>query len=430
MKKRILNYKINLLGLLFVTLTFATKAQPNQPFGNFSFDERVQTILLHPVDEVLSEPVSLLEELENSLQLSFDVLTEAADLYNYTFIHCTHDWKPSNLHKNEYIDGYEYDRIDSYTFSRNTLTAYVHYDLVFPTSNMMPRLSGNYLLVVFGDDDSPENILFTRRFMILDSKAGITANVPRYPKELKYADTKQQVDVTINYSSVYMLNPQQTFNVVIRQNGRWDNAAIGLKATYVRTNELLFENNPMTLFDAGNQFRNFDISDFRYQSDKVKRATKDVNYWLVELWPNKKRANLPFVNEPGLNGNKSIRMQSDYDPAYEGDYAWVEFFLEWDTPLLGDDVYIIGALNDWNIDERNRMSYSSTRRGYEGMLFLKQGYYNFNYAVVPRGTTKVDVGFVEGDFWDTENIYSIYVYFQEPGTSYEQLIGMSSIGAH
>ena len=148
------------------------------------------------------------------------------------------------------------------------------------------------------------------------------------------------------------------------------------------------------------------------------------------MWDDQKRSNMPFVYEQTLNGKRAIRSQRDQNPDVEGDYAWVDFFLAYDAPLTHEDVYVIGELNNWNLDVRNRMAYNYERRGYEKSIFLKQGYYNYIYGVVERGQTVADVGFIEGDFWENYDTYTVYVYLKKPGTTYDQLIGVQTIVSH
>jgi hypothetical protein len=84
---------------------------------------------------------------------------------------------------------------------------------------------------------------------------------------------------------------------------------------------------------------------------------------------------------------------------------------------------LLGALNDWQYDEKSKMTFNDDSRQYEGKLFLKQGYYEYLYAVVPNGKTRGDVTLIEGDNFETDNQYSIYVYYRERVPEYDRLIG-------
>lgn len=426
---KLLNFKY----LAFVLLTIqAIMAQAETlPFElrNKVYNDFVQTVLLYPQDEPLKEPIIRLNEADQ-LQLSFDILGDEAFVYNYTILHCTYDWKPSDLQKIEYINGYEEDQIRDYRFSLNTLTSYVHYDLRFPTENLKPKLSGNYLLIVYGERPETGQMLFTCRFMVVESLASISASVPQYPRNPDYVKKKHQIDVTINSANGYLINPQQSLNLVIRQNGRWDNAVVGLKPSYTYADKMTYEYEEETVFDGGNQFRNFDLKSFKYNSEYIQRISQENNAFSVQLWPSKKRSQTNYVYDKDIYGRKLIKARDDQETDVEGDYAWVYFFLDYPAPLTHDDIFILGALNDWNLDEKSKMEYNYERKGYEGKLFLKQGYYNYQYGIRERGKQKADVTSIEGDFWDTQCEYYLFLYFKRPGTVYDQLVATAIIPSH
>ncbi len=398
-------------------------------FGNTSYDANVQTVLLHPVDEPLLDPVMQLGEL-HALQLSFDYLGDFAHVYHYTIIHCTYDWKPSDLRPSQYMEGYHEDEIRDYRFSVNTLTPYIHYQFQFPTRFLKPTLSGNYLLVVYQDEMTEGNVLLTRRFRVLQAGANMDVRMPQRPRNLAYSGRKQQLDITLRIDGVFNVSPNESINLVIKQNGRIDNAVYGLKPSHGRGDMLTYEYTEETVFDGGNQFRNFDMKSYKYQSEFIQRIHREREYYVVRLWPDKRRHFGNYISEPDIQGRKLIQARSDQDTDIEGDYAWVEFLLEYPAPLTHGNMYIIGALNDYRLDERSRMSYNYGLKAYEKSLFLKQGYYNYLYGILEHGDVAADVTLIEGDHWETQNEYTVMVYFRRPGTSYDQLIGYQTFMAH
>ncbi|MCK9452952.1 MAG: DUF5103 domain-containing protein [Bacteroidales bacterium] len=418
------------LSLVFLSQTFVAQNLESIEFSNKTYNENIQTVLLHPVDDPLLEPVVLLSDQTEKLKLSFDVMGDYAYTYNYTVIHCTHDWKPSSLQKMEYVSGFEEERIDQYRFSLNTLTPYVHYDVFLPGSQMQLTKSGNYLLVVYGESLAADQLLFTQRFMVADPHVSIAASIPQYARKLSVAREMQQVDIKINAPNVFFVNAQEAVNVVIKQNYRWDNAVTGLKPNYVYPDQLSFEYEDKTLFDGGNQFRHFDMKSFRYQAENIERIIQEPDYFTVRLYPDKRRVFLDYISEIDIYGQKLIKARNDQDTDIEGDYAWVEFFLEANAPFTHEDVYVIGALNNYILDAKNKLTYNFKRKGYQGAIFLKQGYYDYIYGIAEKGKNKATVAPIEGNHWDTNNLYTIYCYYRKPGTSYDQLVGLAEIPAH
>jgi hypothetical protein len=75
------------------------------------------------------------------------------------------------------------------------------------------------------------------------------------------------------------------------------------------------------------------------------------------------------------------------------------------------------------------MTYNFEKKTYEASIFLKQGYYNYAYAFLPNRSATGDLTFIEGNFWQTENEYTIYVYHRQPGDLYDQLIGVGFLNS-
>jgi hypothetical protein len=82
------------------------------------------------------------------------------------------------------------------------------------------------------------------------------------------------------------------------------------------------------------------------------------------------------------------------------------------------------------------MKYNPQTKAYEKDLLLKQGGYNYLYAVVPHGSTSTALykknnntqvmNKVEGNAWETENEYAVYVYHRPFGSRYDKLIAFGS----
>lgn len=423
--------KTKILPVLFVMLLHLATNAHNYPFDfvNKQYNDQLQTVLFHPFGEQLLDPVFDLHEPEKLL-LSFDLLGDLASVFQYTIIHCSHNWEPSDLQPSQYINGYHEDEIRDYRFSVNTLTPYIHYKLEFPANNLTPFISGNYLLVVYDQDMREGKILLTRRFQVVEQKAGIGARVAQRPRNPAYATKKHQLDVEVRYEGVFNLNPNESIKLVIKQNGRDDNAVYNLKPSHIYGDKLTYEYTEETVFDGGNQFRNFDMKSFKYQSERIQAIFMQNENYEVRLWPDERRTFNSYVTEPDLHGKKYIQARTDQITDIEGDYAWVEFFLNYPAPLTHGDVYIIGALNDFKLDAKSRMNYNYRMKGYEASLFLKQGYYNYLYGILERGENEADITLIEGDHWETQNEYTIMVFYRRPGTSYDQLIGYHSLVAH
>lgn len=402
--------------VLFVNLGFSQVTNEDK-----IYDPNIQTVMLNKYGNELTDPIIVLNSGKR-LHLSFDDLSDDAYIFRYTLIHCTADWQTSDLNQIDYLEGYFEDDITEYKFSLNAIPQYIHYDLVFPSRDMDVKLSGNYIIKVYLDNTDDENVILTRRFFIVEPLTRIEAEVPYYPKKLEYTRLKQQIDLKVHTPDLFSAEPQRRLNVSIRQNGRWDNMFSGLKPTSIMMNELEYNYPDGIVFDGGNEFRNFDMKSYQYQSPQIRRIISDANGLNVILHTDAPRKGKPYETLVDLNGRRYVKARSDQRTDIEGEYAWVDFVLK-HPKIENADIYILGQLNDWHLDNKNKMRYNAQSKHYYGEMFLKQGYYNYNYVVVNKGESKGDITIIEGDHWDTFNEYSVYVYYREIVPEYDRLIG-------
>lgn len=417
------------LIIILLTLTLNISAQNLKSFGDINYKDEVQTVLLHPTGFDLDKPVIYLNNMKEQLHLQFDIFSDEAPYLYYTFVHCDNKWQPTDLPKNDYLNGFFQDEIDNFTFSVNTFVNYVHYDLVFPTSDMMPKVSGNYLLVVTGENT--DDVYFTRRFYVVDDVAKISATIPRYPFDLNLGQNKQEIDLDISIPDMFNSRVDQYSNVTIQQNGRWDNAVFGLKPTYVYPEKISYLNNEKTVFESGNQYLRINTSNFENRPEKTKTVNRDEDYFMVTLYDDTKRNTHNYTEDDDLFGEKYIYLEREnLDATKEADYSRVDFCLDWPQYMFGKDVYILGAITDWRLDENSKMEYDPDRRAYKKSLLLKQGYYDYMYAVKDIASGITSVTPVNGDFWETNNMYHIFVYLFDPIDNYDKLIGYTVIKSH
>ena len=421
--------RITLLILTLFAVVGLFAQDFNLPCGNINYRPEVQTVLLYADDNQLNDPIIPLEDMRGRLTLSFDIINGEGEVLNYTFIHCTHDWQPSDIQRMKYAVGYDSDRLDDYAFSRNTLIEYVNYRLNFPAEDMMPLISGNYLLVVYGDDLN--DLYFTRRFMVVDEKAHVGATVPRYPDDLTLTDTHQQLDVRVNVSNYLTGNTQQYCYLTIRQNGRWDNAAEGLKPTYVYPDYISFEHHPQTVFEGSNQYRRFNTSNFYFQSENLAHIRQTDDCFEIDIATCEPIARKAYATYEDIHGEKFIYVENEnLDNSTEADYCRVNFFYKSEIPLTHEDIYIMGALNDWCFNESNKMVYDYRLRGYTCSMVLKQGYYNFMMVTIDRKTGEVATDLTVGNHWETNNVYKLYFYYYNAIKGFDELIGYATVNSH
>ncbi len=399
-------------------------------YSDFIFKKNIHTILLFKEEFNLSIPLIELRS-EDKLKLSFDDFEGDIKNYKYSFEHCDADWQPSDILAYQYEKGIPDDYITDYSMSINTIQKYTHYSLVFPTENLKIIESGNYIIKVF-TEDHPEDIVFTKRFMVVDSRTTINGLVKR-PNYVEDMDTKQQFDFTVGYNASEVAHPFTDLKVIIQQNGRWDNTLKNLKPRMVQDNLLVFDFQRENMMNGGNEFRRFDIKTLRIRTERVMKILNDNNskFYHVYIFPDQSRSVKNYVNDMDINGKKLIKSEDNVIKSsdIEGEYVFVHFTLPYKAPRVDGSIYVLGALTNWAFKNENKMVYDFNNSAYVATLFLKQGYYNYQYVFLGNGQNTGDETLIEGNHFETENDYLIYIYHRETGTTYDKLIGVKALNS-
>ena len=416
MKNKIISVIIFLISIITIS------AQENRYYyENAVFNENIKTVLMHREGFELSNPVITLGE-EIPLILKFDDLSGKVKDYYYTIVHCDADWNESFLVQEDYLEGFFDNRLDDYGISFNTTFNYVNYRLFLPNENVQFKISGNYTLLVYEDNDK-EKLILTQRFYVVEQSVQIEGRVRRATSDA-YKGENQEVNFRIFHPNIQIINPIDEVRVVIMQNNRWDNAIRNIKPLYIRSGELNYDYKDL-VFSAGNEFRYFDIRTNKVSGENVYSTEFYRPYYHKTLMKDETRSNKKYYAYEEMNGKYVVESQDqevqDFDT--ECDYNFVHFSLPMESILLGGSVNVFGALTGWNANKSNEMTWNFNTSQYELTLLLKQGYYNFTYVYVPQGSTVADHKNIEGSFWQTENDYQVFVYYKDIASRYERLVG-------
>lgn len=396
-------------------------------YQNAVFKDEIKSVQLFPDGAPLSMPVISLGGGQQLL-LKFDNISGTSKNYSYTLIHCDANWNESFLSQTEYLDGFPDNPVDDYALNFNTTASFVNYQLRLPNERVQMTCSGNYALVVFEDGDR-EKLVLTRRFYVIQPKVEVRALVKRATFDPFNGDN-QEVDFTIYHPQITLNDPFLEIKVVLMQNRRWDNAIRKLKPLFVRKGELDYNYDRENVFPGGNEFRYFDMRSWKYNGENVSGVDFFQPYYHVTLAKDELRSNKKYFDYREMNGKFSIESQDQIEDAdTDCDYGFVHFTLAMPVPLLGGSVNVFGELTDWNANQSNEMLWNPERNEYELTLFLKQGYYNYQYVYVPKGGTVADVGVIEGNHYDTENEYQIFVYYKSLSGRYDELVGFQQVSS-
>lgn len=358
--------------------------------------------------------------LGEALFLSFDDLNGNEADYYYQITHHDFDWALSDLTKGEYMSGFDDVRIYNYENSFNTFQSYSHYTLKIPNRDTRKLTkSGNYMISIF--DDNGE-IVFSRRFMIVENIVSVPTYIKR-ARDLKSIETKQVVQFTIDSPNLLITNPDETIKTLILQNSNLNNSITNLKPQYTIGSQLIYRYDKEASFYGGNEFLYFDNKDIRAGTSTIRRIdlTDIYNHF---LYTNGARFNRPYTYNPDINGNYQIRvLNANTNMAIEADYARVYFALQYFEEIADKEIHVYGNFNNWTIDGSTYMEYDSFSDTYINNRLFKQGFYNYKFVLVNRDGT-IEEGAISGNYWQTENEYTVLVYYRDLGARYDRIIGM------
>jgi len=418
-----LNYNINInfvdfmLLFLCVFAAFVVKAQNNVIIDP---PEHIKSIVLRSQETNNYTPII---RLGQRFTLEFDDLNTAQIEYSYKIEHYDYNWQPSGLVGTEFINGYTDDVIRDYEDSFNTFQGYTYYKLQIPNDNTRIKLSGNYVITILNEDS---DVVFARPFIVYDSKVVVGVSTHR-SRNIATLNSKQNVQFTVNHPNLLINNPAQEIKVAVYQNNDWNTVLKDIKPQFYRGTQLLYKHIDKISYWAGNEFLFFDTKLIRIATNNIARV--DLNdIFDTYLYLDEERLHKTYTLYPDINGNFVIRSLDVDQIATEADYTWVHFALESFENIENDDVYIYGNFNGWQLTKENKMTYDEALKRYTGKLLLKQGFYNYLYVTATKDGI-INNHAIEGSFYQTENDYSVLVYYRPIGSRYDQVIGFGTVNS-
>ena len=320
----------------------------------------------------------------------------------------------------EYMDGFQGMTINDYSPSFNTTVSYMNYRLYLPNDNIRFKVSGNYLLYVY-EEERPDRIVCSVRFGVYEPLIGIDATASGNT-DISFNKEHQQINFQIDRKGVTVNFPEKELKIYVYQNNRDDNVARNVQPQIITGNRLTYEHLRELIFEGGNEYRRFEFLTHRYNGLNIDGIGFYNPYYHADLMIDRSRMHTGYRYDQDQDGRFFVRCSDCNNPDTEADYYIVHFTYA-SEPLLEGDVYLLGDFVQNQFNETSRMEYNPQTRQYEKALMLKQGYYNYQYVLLPHGETKAQTLPTEGDYYQTENEYTILVYHRPMGMRYDRLIG-------
>ncbi len=412
--------KYLLILLVLPCLSALCYGQKKLHYENRVYEPTIKTVQLYPKGQSIQSAISpAVKDIDSNqkLILEFDDLREDADYYYIYFLHCNADWTLSDMRSNMYLTAYNEFEIENFEFSSESKINYVHYSFELPNF----KTTGNYLAIVYRDRDK-KDIVLSKRFSIYRNSVGVGGYISR-SSSVPDRPNNQRVEVTLNYSELKSIDPAKDFTIVVRQNERPDYTKTGLSPTFIDENAKLIRYQNLGLdndFPGGNEFLSFDISTVNSSGRNVAKVWFDNNKPVAELRLNKVR-DPAYFQVLDVNGKYYIRdLEGGRSGTLTSEYVNVKFLLNY--PETNDKIYALGDFNQWQKNHQSLMKFDIETKQYYTTQLLKQGWYDYTYLLDSQKPETIN-----NSFFETENLYEIFVFYRPMGARGDQLVGYSRI---
>ena len=395
-----------------------------------TFNEQIRTLRVLPARAflVLNEPAIDGSDSENTLHISFDEMSHDVHFYTYSV-----EMANSDLFSGEYLQGFTTRDITNYEHSLNTSREYTHYWFDFPNEDMALTKSGAYRLTIY-EDGNPENQVAEVMFYVVEPLVQIDA-VVRTNTDIEFNGRYQQVDVDVKTTALDLRDPNE-LRVVVAQNNRVKDAVSVPQPTFVEPNRLRYVNNKALIFEGGNEYHHFDAFSCFYAGTGIDRVYHEMGDYHALLFSDAVSQG-QYIHEFDSDGRFIVNAERTTDTDTEAEYMWVHWTLPMEQPFFEGAVYVGGDIFNNELSLRNRMQYDNDAKCYWLTALVKQGGYDYQYWFVQKEKSSIvnrqivnnitTTQRVDGSYWQTENEYTICVWWRPFGARYDRLVGIQTV---
>jgi hypothetical protein len=392
------------------------KVNAKAGFKDFCFSSKINSIKLFKTGDRLSDPVIKLNS-DETVTLVFDELIRYNDVeedYYYTVEHRDANWLEENLITNDYMSGFPENYINEIHQSQGTVLSYRHFVVTLPNEDVNLKISGNYFVKVF-ERNSGKPVL-VKGFSIVEPLSATSASMAAPAS----APCMQQFDVKVAHPSLKVIDAYRNLKVRIERNFAAVPGSESLLPAFVQPNSTDYSRPDRNIYNGGNEYRAFDIRSLVYNGLGVAQHSFDGVH-RAELVRDSERSD--YLSARDINGKYMIAADNFTDPDIQSEYVDVLFSFVPKMSVEGR-IFLFGELTNWSVSDGYEMLYIDG--SYKCILPLKQGFYNYQYVIVDKNGI-LDMNTLEGCFYETENVYNIYVYYRLPEHRYDRLVGFQKV---
>ena len=387
---------------------------------NVVYAPEVKTLQVVVNQDWLSPPVMRIGT-NDVLNIGFDELSHNYHRYVYRLERCEADWTTSeDLFESDWLEGFNGNPIEDYENSLNTTVLYTHYQLTIPNDRCRVKMSGNYRLHVYDEEEEDKEVLCAE-FRVVEPLMRIGLSVST-DTDIDFNRSHQQVSMAVDYMGVSISDVESQMLTVVMQNGREDSQKWNVKPTYIRNDRLQWEHCRQLIFDAGNEYHKYEVLDVSHPTMGIDKMRWDGSHFHAYPFVDTPRRH--YLYDEDANGAFYIRNSDNIENDRTCDYVYVHYKLM-PSERYDADVIVDGQ---WTTESATRyvMDYDEEDKSYNATILQKQGYYSYQYLLRnAEGLTEVMPE--EGSYYQTENRYQAFVYYKGVSDRTWQLVGYQQI---
>ncbi len=358
---------------------------------------------------------------EKTITIDFDVQTTSFPNLIIQFRFCDDNWNP---YQNQFLQNplfnTEYnlwmDKIPN-----NIKGARYHYTGTFPNNNVQLPFSGKWMFFI--TDSQNKNLVYaSQKFFVLYTDVKLNAQLYRETMQGSYGDNAN-LGRTIAIKTSFVL-PDSLFSANVTKVEIVKNRMVSSPIIIDRntnTQERYYEWDAGRKFSfiarvlrPGNEYRQIDTRNL----SKYPTATSDARFGEVD------QSDLFSKRSRDDNGSSLLL---DFKNA-NADYQNIVFKLKAPENVT-KPIFLVGAFSDWKVlpefemfDDKGTMNLS---------VQLKRGVHEYQYVAADINGDRIqniDWEILEGNFFETDNEYFIFLYYNTPEKGgYDKIIGFIKI---
>ncbi|HKI45976.1 MAG TPA: type IX secretion system plug protein domain-containing protein [Balneolales bacterium] len=379
---------------------------------------RIQSIQLERIGDPSAPPVIRLNSRDRLL-LSFDEMSNESHMFTVKITHHNRDWGQSSLLPIDYLGNMSQDQITDGRASSVQNPSYTHYKYEFPNNTLTFLVSGNYMLHIYDYDTGKE--LFSLPFFVSENRNLVTTRVETLYNEGPASLQYHQLFSSYHYPD-FVKFPQFNLHVVYAQNRFWGRARKADIYDISQPGVLDVHNSRNNLFVANYGFLDLNLQSFQQPQYGIVTYRPETTPPTVIL-----RTDTPSLST--ASGIRPFFKFGQIDNHSDAQYLRVHFSLNGDKIVDPNaSVYLIGSFNNWSIQSGGKMNYDPSSGLFKGAVEIKQGKYNYKYAVVEGN--KINDLRLDTNFASTRQEYVVFVYYRDQTRQYDRLLVTNDFFSH